>query len=81
LVWTARNINEQLALIDAHSQAVMSKWFGESEGLLAKVFKAAEALGGAIIFIVSKALLQTCMCTSPMVWLDERDVSIDLHLF
>ncbi len=31
----------------------MSKWFGESEGLLAKVFKAAEALGGAIIFIVS----------------------------
>lgn len=32
-------------------EAVMSKWFGESEGLLAKVFKAAEALGGAIIFL------------------------------
>lgn len=26
--------------------------FGESEGLLKKVFEAAEALGGAIIFIV-----------------------------
>lgn len=30
------------------------RWYGESEGLLAKVFRAAEALGGAIIFLVRR---------------------------
>lgn len=32
-------------------EAVASKWYGESEGNLAKIFKAAEDLGGAILFL------------------------------
>jgi len=49
---SARVISTQAAvpLIYVPLEAVLSKWYGESEGLLAKVFKAAEALGGAIIF-------------------------------
>lgn len=51
-----RNLMKPLLAVP-HHQAVLSKWYGESEGLLAKVFKAAEALGGAIIFFVSDILL------------------------
>ena len=32
-------------------EAVASKWYGESERNLAKIFKAAEDLGGAILFL------------------------------
>ncbi|KAL6752467.1 hypothetical protein V8C86DRAFT_3141124 [Haematococcus lacustris] len=50
---SARVISSQAAvpLVYVPLEAVLSKWYGESKGLLAKVFKAAEALGGAIIFI------------------------------
>lgn len=49
---SARVISSQAAvpLVYVPLEAVMSKWYGESEGLLSKVFAAAEALGGAIIF-------------------------------
>jgi SpoVK/Ycf46/Vps4 family AAA+-type ATPase len=32
-------------------ETLASKWYGESENNLAKVFKAAKGLGGAIIFL------------------------------
>ncbi len=32
-------------------EAVASKWYGESERNLSEIFKAAEDLGGAIIFL------------------------------
>jgi hypothetical protein len=52
-------------------EAVLSKWYGESEGQLAQVFKAAKELGGAIVFIVSspkphstpRAMLICSLCT------------------
>ncbi|GAX83606.1 hypothetical protein CEUSTIGMA_g11031.t1 [Chlamydomonas eustigma] len=49
---SARVISSQSAvpLVYVPLEAVLSKWYGESEGLLSQVFKAAEALGGAIIF-------------------------------
>ncbi|KAG1674686.1 hypothetical protein FOA52_007210 [Chlamydomonas sp. UWO 241] len=49
---SARVISSQAAvpLVYVPLEAVLSKWYGESEGLLSKVFKAAEALGGAIVF-------------------------------
>src|SRR6476469_7675132 len=52
---SARVISTQAAvpLVYLPLEAVLSKWYGESEGQLAKVFKAAGALGGAIVFIVS----------------------------
>ena len=38
-------------LIYVPLEAVASKWYGESERNLAEIFKAAEQLGGAIIFL------------------------------
>ncbi len=46
-------------------EAVASKWYGESENNLAKIFKAAEDLGGAIVFldeIDSLATERRCCC-------------------
>jgi len=50
---SARVISSQASvpLVYVPLESVMSKWFGESEGLLARVFSAANDLGGAIIFI------------------------------
>ncbi|PNH00004.1 Cell division control protein 48 [Tetrabaena socialis] len=50
---SARVISSQAAvpLIYLPLEAVLSKWYGESEQQLSTVFKAAEALGGAIIFL------------------------------
>lgn len=70
--------SESLPASVHYLQAVMSKWFGESEGLLAKVFKAAEALGGAIIFIVSVHILQKTgsSCSSCMLFMQGRKVAV-----
>ena len=38
-------------LIYVPLEAVASKWYGESERNLAEIFRAAEQLGGAIIFL------------------------------
>ena len=40
-----------VALVYVPLEAVASKWYGESERLLAEVFKAAEMLPGCIIFL------------------------------
>ncbi len=40
-----------MPLIYVPLEAVASKWYGESERNLAEIFKAAEQLGGAIIFL------------------------------
>ncbi|KAG2428658.1 hypothetical protein HXX76_011363 [Chlamydomonas incerta] len=50
---SARVISSQAAvpLIYLPLEAVLSKWYGQSEQQLGQVFKAAEALGGAIIFL------------------------------
>jgi hypothetical protein len=48
--------------------------YGESEGLLAKVFKAAEALGGAIIFIVSTCRQHSCEAAPLLVVVPELAV-------
>jgi len=48
-----RVISSQAAvpLIYVPLEAVASKWYGESERNLAEIFRAAEQLGGAIIFL------------------------------
>ncbi|GLI66086.1 hypothetical protein VaNZ11_009808 [Volvox africanus] len=50
---SARVISSQAAvpLIYLPLEAVLSKWYGQSEQQLRAVFKAAEAMGGAIIFL------------------------------
>ncbi|GLC34025.1 hypothetical protein PLESTM_000145300 [Pleodorina starrii] len=50
---SARVISSQAAvpLIYLPLEAVLSKWYGQSEQQLGAVFKAAEAMGGAIIFL------------------------------
>lgn len=40
-----------IPLIHVPLESIVTKWFGESERNLAKVFEKAEELGGAIIFI------------------------------
>ena len=40
-----------LPMVHVPVEAVMSKWFGESEKTLAAIFDACEELGGAIVFI------------------------------
>ncbi len=39
-----------MPLIYLPLEAVLSKWYGQSEQQLGQVFNAAEAMGGAIIF-------------------------------
>ena len=50
---SARVIASQAAvpLVYIPLEAVVSKWYGESERLLAQAFKAADSLGGSIIFL------------------------------
>ncbi|KXZ51704.1 hypothetical protein GPECTOR_11g153 [Gonium pectorale] len=50
---SARVISSQAAvpLIYLPLEAVLSKWYGQSEQQLSTVFKAAEAMGGAIVFL------------------------------
>lgn len=43
-------------------EAVASKWYGESEKLLADVFRASDSLGGAIIFFDEIDSLATARC-------------------
>ena len=53
-------------LIYVPLEAVASKWYGESERNLAEIFRAAEQLGGAIIFLDEVDSLATQRrCTSP----------------
>lgn len=40
-----------MPLVYVPLEAVASKWYGESERNLSEIFKAAEDLGGAIIFL------------------------------
>ena len=46
-----RDPQAAVPLVYVPLEAVASKWYGESEGNLAKIFKAAEDLGGAILFL------------------------------
>ena len=46
-----KGLQAAVPLVYVPLEAVASKWYGESEGNLAKIFKAAEDLGGAILFL------------------------------
>lgn len=50
---SARVLSTQAAvpLVYVPLESILSKWYGESEQNLSKIFKSAEALGGCIVFL------------------------------
>lgn len=57
-----------LPLVYVPLEAVASKWYGESERNLSEIFKAAEDLGGAIIFLdeIDSLATQRRCCTTAL---------------